>query len=402
MKKIFSKLLLGGAFLCGLSMSLTSCEGALDDILGEWSRPTPGGGSSSDETTPTMKATPLTLEAITAGTIVVNNPQTGMYYKKNGGDQVALTADASIDVTKDDKVEFYGTATNYAGTTFGGTADVKVYGNIMSLVDETGFEDNKTLTADYTFLNLFAGYANLKDASNLFLPAETLTEGCYALMFAYCTSLTTAPALPAETLTNSCYEGMFFDCTSLTTAPKLPAKSLALADNCYKQMFQGCTTLTTAPKLPATTLANLCYNGMFQGCTSLTAAPELKAMTLASECYRGMFAGCTSLTAAPALDAEPLANSCYRGMFQDCTSLTTAPKLPATTLVNFCYAYMFSGCTSLKDAYVKAAYKNTDDKECDYMFYGCTNDGTCTLYTDGDWSSCTDISNWTKNTYPTE
>lgn len=38
MKKIFRKLL-GGVLLFSLSMSLTSCEGALDDILGEWSRP---------------------------------------------------------------------------------------------------------------------------------------------------------------------------------------------------------------------------------------------------------------------------------------------------------------------------------------------------------------------------
>ena len=38
MKKILSKLL-GGVLLFSLSMSLTSCEGALDDILGEWSRP---------------------------------------------------------------------------------------------------------------------------------------------------------------------------------------------------------------------------------------------------------------------------------------------------------------------------------------------------------------------------
>lgn len=40
MKKIFRKLL-GGALLFGLTMSLTSCDPYLDDILGEWSRPTP-------------------------------------------------------------------------------------------------------------------------------------------------------------------------------------------------------------------------------------------------------------------------------------------------------------------------------------------------------------------------
>ena len=62
-------------------------------------------------------STPLTFEVISEGdkTIAVTSPRAGMYYKKNGGDQVALTAgvDATIDVTKGDKVAFYGTATSY-------------------------------------------------------------------------------------------------------------------------------------------------------------------------------------------------------------------------------------------------------------------------------------------------
>ena len=39
MKKVFGKMYLGGALLLSLSMCLTSCEGTLDDVLGEWSRP---------------------------------------------------------------------------------------------------------------------------------------------------------------------------------------------------------------------------------------------------------------------------------------------------------------------------------------------------------------------------
>ena len=60
MKKILSKLC-GGVLLCALSMSLTSCEGALDDILGEWSRPTPG--SSTGGGTTTIAVTSVTLDA---------------------------------------------------------------------------------------------------------------------------------------------------------------------------------------------------------------------------------------------------------------------------------------------------------------------------------------------------
>ena len=47
----------------------------------------------------------------------------------------------------------------------------------------------------------------------------TMAEYCYALMFADCISLTTAPSLPATTLTKNCYNGMFKGCTSLTTTP---------------------------------------------------------------------------------------------------------------------------------------------------------------------------------------
>ena len=43
-----------------------------------------------------MKKTPLTLEAKTAGTIVVLESQSGMQYSKNYGAKTELTADAGI------------------------------------------------------------------------------------------------------------------------------------------------------------------------------------------------------------------------------------------------------------------------------------------------------------------
>ena len=41
------KTILGGAILVALPMLLTSCEGTLDDVLGEWSRPTPGNNTNT-------------------------------------------------------------------------------------------------------------------------------------------------------------------------------------------------------------------------------------------------------------------------------------------------------------------------------------------------------------------
>ena len=322
-------------------------------------------------------ATPLTMEAITAGTIVVTIPQAGMQYSLNGGAKTAVTTDA-ITVAVGDKVQFYGKGTSiaaYNNTKIkGGTAEVKVYGNIMSLVDETGFATNTTLTAEQTFRGLFNNNVKLKDASGLLLPAETLTDYCYSNMFQGCKALTAAPALPAKTLANSCYNSMFMDCEALTAAPALPAEKLA--NNCYDSMFQGCKALTAAPELKAKTLANSCYYAMFVNCTSLTAAPaELPATALAENCYYNMFNCCTSLTTAPALPATSLANYCYNGMFSYCTSLTAAPaELPATSLAEYCYSGMFQGCKKLTAAPALPATSLEKANYCYYnMFNGCTS-----------------------------
>ena len=322
-------------------------------------------------------ATPLTIEALTAGTILVRSPKEGMQYSLNGGAKTSISATEdpkTISVEAGDKVAFYGngtTITSYQGTWIDdGTAYVKVYGNIMSLVDEEGFATATTLATESAFTNLFYGNVNLKDASGLLLPATTLAEGCYSGMFEGCTSLSTAPALPATTLAERCYSGMFWGCTSLSTAPALPATTLAR--KCYECMFLECTSLTTAPELPATTLAEGCYVGMFEGCTGLTAAPALPATMLAQDCYYYMFYECASLTAAPELPATTLTKSCYKFMFSHCTSLTTAPELPATTLAQNCYERMFDFCTSLTAAPKLPA--TTLAQNCyESMFFYCTS-----------------------------
>ena len=391
MKNFLKSTLMWGAILFGLAMCLTSCEGTLDDVFGEWSRPS-GNNSQSNEkpSEPTIKETPLTLEALTAGTIKVNKPRTDMQYSKNGGAKTTLSGDTDIEVAAGDKVQFYGKGTtitnyyvdytDYTKITGDGTGfTCKVYGNIMSLVDEENFATATTLTGTNNFSQLFFNNSNITDASGL--------------------------QLPVTTMTNSCYSNMFRGCTSLTTAPALPASNLA--ESCYSAMFYGCSSLTTAPELKATTLAQGCYNFMFGECSSLTTAPELLATQLDKACYDFMFSGCTSLTTAPAeLPATTLADNCYKAMFSGCTSLTTAPKLPATTLKNECYRGMFSGCTSLTTAYVNAAYTVTND-ECKNMFDDCTE--TAVLHTtsgnqgswDGvmgatkTWSTWTTANDWT-------
>ena len=200
---------------------------------------------------PDPKATPLTFEVLTDGTIKVSFPRNGMKYSLNGGEKTPVPGGSGGDITvkAGDIVEFYGNGSSYYNmgsdhTTFDGTAQVKVYGNIMSLLSETNFATATTLTAASTFRELFRSYSKLTDASGLILPATTLTNNCYYEMFYSCSGMTAAPAeLPAETLASSCYYEMFNSCSKLTAAPVLPAKTLV--SNCYRSMFSYCSKLSS-------------------------------------------------------------------------------------------------------------------------------------------------------------
>ena len=323
---------------------------------------------------------PLTMECLTDGTIKVGMTgtlSTGMKYAVNGGDKTTITTATTIEgLKKGDKVQFYGNGTdtqaygdNPTVKLAGGTAEVKVYGNIMSLLDEENFATKEDMpNKEWIFYSLFSGNDKLKDAAGLLLPATTLEGKCYHGMFDGCKALTAAPVLPATTLADLCYYGMFSGCTALTAAPELPAT--ALAYGCYQSMFEGCKALTAAPELPATTLADNCYFEMFSNCSALTAAPELPATTLASSCYQSMFYGCKALTAAPELLATTLADDCYHSMFYGCGALTAAPELPATTMKSNCYTSMFSNCSALTAAPELPA--TTLGSSCyENMFYGC-------------------------------
>ena len=332
-----------------------------------------------------MLTTPLTLEAKTAGTIHIKKPTVGMKYKKNDEGKVTIstTDDIDINVSAGDKVQFFGNGTDITSysddshTTdiYDGTAECYIYGNIMSLVNESGFASATSVSAN-AFRNLFADNRKLYNhpTKRLVLPATTLAENCYRNMFTTCRGLTVAPALPATTLADHCYAGMFYDCRNLNVAPALPATTLA--SYCYSDMFQDCTSLTVAPALPATMLKNLCYSGMFLNCSSLTVAPTLSATSLADFCYQLMFKDCTSLTNAPALPATTLADYCYAGMFSGCTSLTNAPVLPAPTLASYCYKEMFFQCSSLNSVTCLATSISVSD--ISRWLYGVAANGTFT------------------------
>ena len=311
---------------------------------------------------------PLTFEAITAGTTISFTKHSSggdfscpIEYQLNHGDLwTAYTGPVTL-ANVGDKVRFRGLNKAYARAEGGGdpyysfepSDSCYVYGNIMSLVNNTHPATAVELEKAYTFYKLFAG-TRIKShkSKNIVLPATTLQNNCYWGMFMECNGIYKAPELPATQLKEKCYFKMFLE-TGLHEVPSLQATNLA--SQCYESMFQDCKNLTKIPdKLPATTLASECYRYMFSGCTGLTAIPEglLPAATLTSECYGYMFSRCTGLTAIPSKLFEKvtaLDTYCYHYMFKDCTGLTSIPAnlLPVTTLATGCYEYMFSGCKGL-------------------------------------------------------
>jgi len=330
-----------------------------------------------------MLETPLTLEAKTVGTIVVWKPQSGMQYSKNYGAKTELTADAgynsgdkkwTITVAIGDKVQFFGDGTSiasYSGTNiWDGTADCYIYGNIMSLVDETGFATATELTGDKGagFGSLFSDNSHLYNHSTykLVLPATTLAESCYARMFYNCTHLTTAPELPATTLATGCYYSMFAGCTNLTTAPELPATTLAMG--CYYYMFSGCTNLNSVTCLATDISATYATNDWLFGVAAdgtFTKAAGMEGWTSSSN---GIPAGWTKNNIATLTDGSSIADQ-LKCPGESCT-LTykrafTADK-PSTVCLPFAYApktgekfYTFTEITKVGDEYVATMTEHT-------------------------------------------
>lgn len=303
-----------------------------------------------------MTATPLTLEAVEAGTInIVNGSpispigQTIQYIKNGGGVTTTNTYPVSIAVAAGDVVQFFGNNPSYYGVSITSTNDVYVYGNVMSLIDATNYATARTLTGDSNFSGLFCAGWNGNDGNS---PIPHFMDGYPTINTTIRNHPTKDIVLPAIQLTPFCYDRMFAGCTGLTRAPKLPATNLRLADGTYTDgvyamMFICCTGLTEAPELPATVCGHNNYLGMFAGCTGLTAAPALPAMEMTSDLYAFMFADCTNLVTPPVLPATKMYSMCYNHMFAGCTSLTTAPDLNSWSLVSDCYWGMFEDCTSL-------------------------------------------------------
>ena len=255
------------ALVCVLAVF--SCSNMLEDLRRAREGVTGATPAGTPVVTTPPEQIPLTLEAVAANTTVTftNKASGDVKYKVNDGEMQTIASNGSAAIqlsAAGDKVSFYGDNAKYGASSSSDCSNIAcdeecyVYGNIMSLIKSEGFENERTLTAEYAFANLFRNNANIKNkpGAELLLPAETLADFCYYCMFYGCTSLTSAPELPAETLAESCYDSMFDGCTSLTSAPELPATTLK--EYCYSSMFGGCTSLNTVTCLATDISATNC------------------------------------------------------------------------------------------------------------------------------------------------
>ena len=130
--------------MLAMPLMLTSCEGMLDDIFGEWSRPT-GNNSSNNDSKPaedfpetSMEETPLTLVAIEDGKITVTFYngiilQNDIHYFIKGGPEQTIAKDTKgsydIIVKKGDVVRFYSTNTSLGSGAVAARCQVYQYQN---------------------------------------------------------------------------------------------------------------------------------------------------------------------------------------------------------------------------------------------------------------------------------
>ena len=286
MKKQLFKHLMGGMLMLAMPLMLTSCEGMLDDIFGEWSRPTgnnsTGNNSSNNDSKPaedfpetSMEGTPLTLVAIEDGKITVTFYngiilQNDIHYFIKGGPEQTIAKDTKgsydIIVKKGDVVRFYSTNTSLGSGAVAATRGLtravdssakyinikpsiktEIYGNVMSLLKgRDDFAKADAIKANNAFYGLFAGADKLVNSTekDLVLPATTLMEGCYQDMFSGCKGLEKAPELLAPALVKDCYKEMFCGCAKLSHVACLATD--VTASDCMKDWLGNAGTEATS------------------------------------------------------------------------------------------------------------------------------------------------------------
>lgn len=237
-----------------------------------------------------MLRTPLTIEATIAGSVTWVSTAS-VQYRKNDGEWTTIVQNSAIPLEVGDKLQFKGNLPGHSSNPFSNTSSLryKIYGNMMSLLNDSSFENLTVLPSSNCFRDFFYANKAIVNSENLKLPAMTLTESCYSGLFKRCSNMVKAPKeLPAITAARFCYDAMFQECSALTTAPEI--KLTTVVYYCCRDMFESCTSLEETPVLYALSTDTMTYATMFSGCTSLRKATVL-VKNVGSYSLYGMFTG---------------------------------------------------------------------------------------------------------------
>ncbi len=223
---------------------------------------------------------PLTIKAKENGTTVT-------FTDRSSGDVTWITSDGrsgkitlmnnKVTLAAGQRVWFIGDGTNNAfgsGTENASSRialnkDCEVYGNIMSLLGPD-FATNTTLPGNNTFAYLFSGQTHLKNSAEegLYLPATTLTDGCYKGLFKGCTGLSRVVVNATDISASNCLTewvsgiaGAGFGLVTPNPKQWTMGGNLPWGATVYTQGESGLEEVYTTPAALAT---NLTYNGSAQ------------------------------------------------------------------------------------------------------------------------------------------
>lgn len=260
------------------------------------------------------------------------------YIELNAGEVVYFRGILSgIETLTSSKAATFKTYTDATLSTFVSSGCLEVDGDLRSMVDYTGINDD-------------------------IVPFR----GCTRL-FNNNAAILNTPKMTSSILKDFAYDSIFYNCVNLTYVKTFEFKTLVGQAQCNR-MFQDCSSLTTAPELPSTQLAKRCYSNMFSGCINLKQAPELPSLLVPYDAYDYMFNGCTSLTIPPStLPAMTIGDYAYYGMFKGCTSLKYTPDILVLSADN----------TNADD---EIYYGSNHGRKMESMFDGCTSLSTIKLH----------------------
>lgn len=203
------------------------------------------------------------------------------------------------------------------------TKNIKVYGNIMSLLYGDNFT-GQTTVGEFGLCGIFFGTSATGTTNTKIVSAKNLV-------------------LPATSLAKSSYNGLFRGCTNLVDCPRvLPATTLY--QDTYSSMFEGCTSLVEGPEIMATTIANtgstscmqrmFCMNRNSKVTAAMTKGPVLRIVdpTTANNTYQQIFCGNGNLTEVTIL-AEGT-NLSFANWLNNVSSSGVIKKLSETTLTS--------------------------------------------------------------------